>query len=84
MPPEISGKWGVESLKTRLPLSTLLHVGYSVNLRKKKPNIEQFYYLQTDCSYMRMNIHNYISNILLLSFTLHPADSRVGRGNLGT
>ena len=30
MRPEFGGKWEVECLSTRLPLSTLLHAGYSV------------------------------------------------------
>ena len=31
---KFGGKWGVECLDTKLPLSTLLHTGYSVKLKK--------------------------------------------------
>ena len=32
IPSEFGRKWGTECLKTRFPLSTLLHAGYSVKL----------------------------------------------------
>ena len=32
MPPEFGGKWEADCLNTRVPLSTLLHEGYSVKL----------------------------------------------------